>query len=194
MILVFTPRCRNGVRGHILDRMSDGIVDVPTGLTTDGLLGKRYMARFIDSVVLTALIFAVLLALGISATLQTGTAEERHFSWLGFGILIVLWIAYGALLESSAWQATVGKRLMGIRVYDSQGGRLGFGPAVLRSAVKDGPFLAVALLPASQILSLLWLAAHLITIHSSPVYQAIHDHAADTWVAAPEETTQLRLS
>ena len=47
--------------------------------------------------------------------------------------------------------------------------------------------------PAGGWLALLWLAAHLVVIHHSPVNQAIHDRAAATWVAAPEGTTQLRL-
>jgi hypothetical protein len=48
---------------------------------------------------------------------------------------------------------------------------------------KDRPF------PA-----LIRLGAHLVALRRSPVYQAIHDRAAHTWVAAPEGTTQLHLS
>jgi hypothetical protein len=44
------------------------------------------------------------------------------------------------------------------------------------------------------VLTLIWLGAHLVVMHRSPVYQAIHDRFAQTWVAAPEETMQLRLA
>jgi hypothetical protein len=33
-----------------------------------------------------------------------------------------------------------------------------------------------------------------VVMYRSPVYQAIHDRVAGTLVAAPEETTQLRLA
>lgn len=44
---------------------------------------------------------------------------------------IVSW-PYDALLESSTWQATIGKRLLNIRVTDEHGGRIGFGRATGR--------------------------------------------------------------
>lgn len=50
---------------------------------------------------------------------------------------------------------------------------------------------------SKQLMGLLvpvWLAAHVVVMHRSPVYQAIHDRAARTWVAAPEEGTQLRIA
>lgn len=39
---------------------------------------------------------------------------------------------YHSILESSAWQATIGKRAMGIRVTDEHGARISFGRAVAR--------------------------------------------------------------
>jgi hypothetical protein len=52
----------------------------------------------------------------------------------------------------------------------------------------------LAFFPGGGLLDLIWLGAQLIAMHRSPVYQAIHDRFAQTWVAAPEETTQLRLA
>jgi hypothetical protein len=51
-----------------------------------------------------------------------------------------------------------------------------------------------ALIPASRLLSFIWLGCHLVVLHRSPVYQAIHDRAAKTWVAAPEATIHLHLT
>lgn len=91
-------------------------------------------------------------------------------------------------------QATLGKRLMGLRVYDSDGGRLGLVQAAKRNLVKDGPFLVLGLFPGGQLIGLALLVVHLVVLHRSPVYQAIHDRVAGTWVAAPEETTQLHIA
>jgi hypothetical protein len=41
---------------------------------------------------------------------------------------------------------------------------------------------------------MIWRGAHLVVLHRSPVYQAIHDRAAHTWVAARQGTTQLHLT
>lgn len=172
--------------------MADEDVRLPVGLTTEGLLGKRYLARFIDGFVIVALIAVAFLAV---AMVKTGSGEG------GVGVVVgsiatamVIWIGYSALLESSPWQATIGKKVMGLRVYTWEGGRLSLGKAALRSVVKDGPFVILGMIPGGQIFNVLWIGAHLIVMHRSPVYQAIHDRVAKTWVAAPEATTQLRLS
>ena len=66
--------------------------------------------------------------------------------------------------------------------------------AASRNAVKDGPFIVLGWIPGGPILSLCWLGAHLVVLHRSTFYQAIHDRAAKTWVASPEQTTQLHLN
>jgi len=154
-------------------------IHVPKGLTSDGLLGKRYMARFLDSLILIML-FGGFTALAPNTALVIG--------------LPILWLSYGAALETSAWQATLGKRIMGLRVYASDGGRISAVQSIRRALFKEAPFLAFALFPGAQLLAYLWLAAHLVVLHRSPVSQAIHDRLAWTWVAAPESTIQLRLS
>jgi len=59
--------------------------------------------------------------------------------------------------------------------------------------IKDGPFIFLSAVPGGQVSSLFWLGCHVVVLHRSPVYQAIHDRAARTWVAAPESTIQLHL-
>jgi uncharacterized RDD family membrane protein YckC len=165
--------------------MSDEAGQVPAGLTTDGLLARRYIARFIDYLLIGLLILGVLRLIG---------APSEQFNLIGLAVMLILWIGYGSLFESSPWQATLGKRLMGLRVYDSQAGRLKPLQAGGRNLAKDGAFLALVFVPGGRLLSMVWLGAHLLVLYRSPVYQAIHDRAAHTWVAAPEQTTQLRLS
>src|SRR5438270_680459 len=168
--------------------MSDDTLHVPTGLTTEGLLGRRYMARVIDSVVLTLL-------LGLFLVLEDVIGPHSlPLAPIVVVVLMIMWIGYGAALESSPWRATLGKRFMGLRVYNSQGGRIGFLQAAGRNLLKDGPFFVFNLLPFGQALSLLWLVTHLVVMHRSPVYQAIHDRVLHTWAAAPESVTQLRIA
>ena len=172
--------------------MSDELIRVPAGLTADGLLGRRYLARFIDTFVITLLAAVPVGVLG--AALEPRLAGGPIGSLLALPLVLVVWIGYGALTESSRWQATLGKRVMGLRVYNSQAGALNLLQAGLRNLLKDGPFLALGFIPGGQFLILAWLIAHLVVIHRSSVNQAIHDRVAHSWVAAPEQTTQLRLT
>jgi uncharacterized RDD family membrane protein YckC len=161
-------------------------IQVPAGLTTEGLLGRRYGARCIDSIVLILLIRAAQVLVFGRLLLVGG--EGWPTNAIAAVLAFVLTLGYFTVQESSAAQATLGKRLMTLRVYDAQGGRLSLAQAAGRNLVKDGPFFVLGPF------GLLWLVAHLVVMHRSPVYQAIHDRVAHTWVAAPDEVTQLRLS
>jgi uncharacterized RDD family membrane protein YckC len=52
------------------------------------------------------------------------------------GSTVITWL-YESLFISSSWQATLGKRAMGIRVTDLNGGRCGFVRASVRFVVKN---------------------------------------------------------
>ena len=49
---------------------------------------------------------------------------------------LVGYFLYCTLLESSAWQATVGKRALGLKVTSARGERIGFARAAVRFAAK----------------------------------------------------------
>jgi uncharacterized RDD family membrane protein YckC len=172
----------------------DEAIQIPPGLTTAGLLGRRYFARFIDTVFIGMLIAAFLAIERIVLPPIAGGAANILFTLVNLILLLGFWIGYGTAFESSLWQATPGKRFLGLRVYNSQAGRLTLRQAAGRNLLKDGPFLLFGFIPGSQLLVLIWLGAHIIVMHRSPVYQAIHDRAFRTLVAAPEETIQLHLS
>lgn len=59
-----------------------------------------------------------------------------RFEWIAWGGYWVMDLIYRSLLESSPWQATVGKRIFGLIVTDEYGGRLSLGNAALRHAAK----------------------------------------------------------
>ena len=61
---------------------------------------------------------------------------ERNFYQLMLLVAVGLGWLYAAGLESSAWQATVGKKWMGIKVTDVYGERLGFLQATGRHGAK----------------------------------------------------------
>lgn len=104
-------------------------------------LGRRAAAYFVD----TALIYGaigltqvgVLGALGITpAPSADGLAWECYI----LATITLPVIAYWSLTESSARQATLGKRWLGLQVTDQAGKRLPFGQALLRAVVKFLPF------------------------------------------------------
>ena len=54
-----------------------------------------------------------------------------RFILLSLVFSILQWLYY-AICESSAWQATLGKKILDLRVTDLEGGRIGFGRATAR--------------------------------------------------------------
>ena len=50
--------------------------------------------------------------------------------------MLVVWVLYSALMESSPWQGTHGKWLLGIKVERVEGGRIGPLQALKRAAMK----------------------------------------------------------
>lgn len=59
--------------------------------------------------------------------------------WVWASVSVPFWLYYAAL-HSSAWQATLGKRLLGLRVMALPAGRLSFGRALGRAVVMLIPF------------------------------------------------------
>src|SRR5579883_2285691 len=110
--------------------MADQAIRVPAGLTTEGLLTKRYAARFIDGMLLSGAAFALSLVAG---RFLPDAIAGLTGTFVLLLLIAILWIGYEALLESSAWQATLGKRLMTVRVYDAAGGRLTLKQAAVRN-------------------------------------------------------------
>lgn len=105
----------------------------------------RFLALFLDVLVsmvfgciIGAVVFAVLFgvyaASGNNLNTMKATASFLQIVNCLLG-LMVGWL-YHAFLESSEWQATLGKKLCGLRVCDSQGERLTFVKASIRYVSK----------------------------------------------------------
>jgi uncharacterized RDD family membrane protein YckC len=117
-----------------------GLIKPPRLVVELSGLFRRFMAWCIDLVVLGALsIIACLVVLvvvgGYDARLDVTSRFERPPFLteiaLGVAVLLVCWIYY-AVLESSAYQATLGKLVMGLFVLSDSGTEVTFMQANLR--------------------------------------------------------------
>jgi uncharacterized RDD family membrane protein YckC len=93
----------------------------------------RVVALTLDN----AIVFFILLAamLGMAVVVTT-VGMEGMVGWIANLVVIFLPFLYWPMLESSGWQATVGKRIMGLQVTDANGGRLSFVHALMRMLAK----------------------------------------------------------
>jgi len=121
---------------------------------------KRLVAFILDTIVLYIPNTLVMAAMGSEAaktSLQQGLKQaldsgNHELIWAAYGhfytsllpamgVTTLIGIAYFAICESSAWQATVGKLAMGIRVTDLNGQRISFPRALGRYLAKFLSFL-----------------------------------------------------
>jgi uncharacterized RDD family membrane protein YckC len=105
---------------------------LPAGAAIHAGFWRRCAAYTIDYFITFVASYLVGLIAGFALTLGQGAAGMMAAPTVG-GILglVVGWL-YFALQESSAQQATLGKRALGIKVTDSNGARIGFGRATGR--------------------------------------------------------------
>ena len=99
----------------------------------------RFVAYLIDVVVIWIVFLPIYLILAAALGLNMGSiAQNPDAAALGSTVGILLgveflavagvWIYY-ALMESSGWQATIGKKVLGLRVTDLNGDKITFGRA-----------------------------------------------------------------
>ena len=146
----------------------------------------RFMAILIDSIVVGAgariLLFPFFAALGLRmaffhhwpvAPMDPGEilALLGAMIWLIAIMSVVKWL-YFALLESSAWQATLGKKALGLMVTDLEGYRISFGRA-------SGRFFG-------KLISTLILWIGFMMAGFTEKKQALHDMMAGTLVTRKE--------
>ena len=107
---------------------------------------RRVLAFGVDYLVIAAYL---LVLLGVSLALLASSVRAGYLTlwsnaWsaeaAGFVLLTAPVVLYFAFFESSPAGATLGKRVLHLRVVNTNGGRLGFGRSFLRSAVKFLPW------------------------------------------------------
>lgn len=153
-------------------------------------LGKRFVARLIDTLVLAAVTAGVALPLGMRAADHIDSkidaaklSGEKVTVWLldgttaGYlgivlGVLLIFGVLYEAL-PTAKWGRTLGKRVCGVEVRDIEAhGTPSFGAALRRWLVYSVPGVLVV-----GVVGVLW------CVFDRPWRQCWHDKAAGTFVA-----------
>ena len=158
----------------------------------------RASAHLIDSLMIygtiAALQFGVFRPFGLTPDAQYASGLQ----WEGYVLSTVTIpvLLYVAGMESSAWQATIGKRMIGLRVVDGKGERLHFARAMVRGAIKLLPFeighlsffLPTPIWNAPQDMRVgfwaVWvlLGLYVFLIWRTPTRQSVYDHIVRTFV------------
>ncbi|MFQ5724592.1 MAG: RDD family protein [Terriglobia bacterium] len=116
-----------------------GAAAVPAGETQYAGFWLRFVAYIIDYaiVLIGALIVGMILGLGLAAGgVEVSERDLENVEAVGNLIGVVVFLLYFALMESSSWQATLGKKALSLKVTDSGGNRISFGRALGRNAAK----------------------------------------------------------
>lgn len=121
---VSTPATHFSVAGG-----ATGSIALPPGAAIEAGFWRRCAAYLLDGVVLGALCWG--LGAAAAPMLAAGSSVTSIASGVMglYALLLVMNWLYFALQESSAAQATLGKRALGIKVTDDYGRRIGFGRA-----------------------------------------------------------------
>jgi uncharacterized RDD family membrane protein YckC len=144
---------------------------------------SRLGAAIVDGLATSLAILFILIALGIvdhltgGSPVESGSPGSRAISLLIFLIAMFafLWLYYVGQ-EISAAQATLGKRLLGIKVANASGGRIGVVQSTIRFMTKMVPGINPILGLASLIADICCLAAN------SSTNRTLHDVVAGTVV------------
>lgn len=131
-------------------------------------LGRRFAALLIDTVVLVSLGIVLAIIYTTIALATVGPGQRENVSPYTRFITLSVRLLYFAVLESSAWQATIGKRVLGCKVVDLDGQRISFGQAAGRYFAK--------------IVSALTLGLGFLMAGFTEKNQALHDKIAGTLV------------
>ena len=146
--------------------------------TIPAVVRRRLLAGVVDALLLTPPSLALI-----------GLAGNEDWTLTPMAALLValLDLVYRAGLESSRWQATLGKRWLGLAVTTLEGERLSVERAVVRTLPFWGGTLAAALTPlldtpVFSLLALLAAPACLLWLLRTGWRQALHDQWAGALV------------
>jgi uncharacterized RDD family membrane protein YckC len=159
-------------------------VPVTEGLVIAGTF-TRLVAYAADVLLLTALGIVIDGALGLF-----DVGRDENLALLVGGIIVGIDFLYFVGLWSSGVQATLGMRMLRLRVLDAASATtLSINDAVLRWIALSGAFAILTLVPGLSgfigLLSFIWLVALLGTTAMNPLHQGLHDRWARSVVVQP---------
>ena len=131
----------------------------------------RVGAYFIDVVVLIIPLLLISF-LFRSVTPAADEMEQAIVEIMDSILSLVVWWVYFAVLHSSKWQASIGKKAVGLKVVDENGNRISFGRAT-------GRYFA-------EFLSALILGIGYMMVGWTKKKQGLHDMIAGTFVIKAE--------
>lgn len=103
----------------------------------EGLSGPRLLAYVIDSFIMGGVGFGLFFVLAMA---EEAGVVPRDMAEVFEALVSVLYLGagalYGTVLESSSMEATLGKRIMGLRVERTHGAPAGLGAAIGRNLAK----------------------------------------------------------
>jgi len=158
------PEANTPALSEVLTQLGETIAD---SIFKPELL-KRLGAAIVDSSILGLCIGLVLYGLSLAMGLSVNALLSNLY--VNIGAQAVLWL-YFALLESSAWQATVGKKLLSLTVIDNEGNRISFFRATCRHLAR------LIVLPGTLFIGFFMIAY-------SDQKQGLHDRSSGTQVVA----------
>lgn len=150
-----------------------------SGAAVSADLGVRFVARLIDSILLSIVFLVIIVPIVIVAIFSGSGGFGSAFGGVGFGNIVgsVIWtaaiIAYYAFLESSRGQ-TIGKMIMKLKTVGPDGGN----PS-LEMAAKRNIWYALGIIPILGGLAQLGAVVYIaITISQSDMNSGWHDKFA----------------
>jgi uncharacterized RDD family membrane protein YckC len=95
----------------------------------------RVLAYIIDGFIVSAVLLPLSLAVGLGFGASGVDPNSPEMTGLSFGLngfqIVGAWL-YHAFCESSSWQGTIGKKVLGLRVTDMNGNQISFARATGR--------------------------------------------------------------
>jgi uncharacterized RDD family membrane protein YckC len=164
------------------------VTAAPAGRIGEGLV----IAGTFSRLVAFAIDGALLGAISVAVTAATGLYDPGRDPSIALGVALVLLVLDGVYfvgLWRSGWQATLGMRLIGLRLLSaSNAATLSLDRAVIRWFALTGALQLIAIIPALGALAVLWLIWELVlllTTATDRLHQGLHDRLAGSVVVQP---------
>jgi uncharacterized RDD family membrane protein YckC len=147
---------------NVIQRLKQRHINAPDLKVTYAGLGKRTIAKFID------LIIVLIPSLILETFLFKFNFANNDFNTYRLFIILFTWVFYNGIFETSAYQATIGKMILKLKVIDLYGKRIG----VLRSFFRC----------ITAIISVLPFGLGIWYISTDPKKRSWHDLISGTYV------------
>jgi uncharacterized RDD family membrane protein YckC len=101
---------------------------------------RRFLASLIDGILVGAALYPLNVVLSLVLGRVIEARDTASDQWRALAVWLIVWLTlcfvlnwlYYAVMESSSWRATLGKRALGMAVTDPRGNRISFGRATGR--------------------------------------------------------------